>query len=34
MTRLVMVGVFEQFPNIKFVVHHPGALLPLLERRR
>lgn len=33
MTRLVFSGVFEQCPGIKFVIHHAGAFVPLLEKR-
>ncbi|MBM2831348.1 MAG: amidohydrolase 2 [Dehalococcoidia bacterium] len=28
MTRLVFSGVFDRFPNIKFITHHAGAMLP------
>ena len=33
MTRLVMGGVFEKFPNLKFIVHHSGGMVPFLEQR-
>ena len=33
MTRLVFGGVFEKFPNLKFIVHHAGGMVPFLEER-
>ena len=33
MTRLVFSGVFEKFPNLKFIVHHAGGMVPFLEER-
>lgn len=33
MTRLVFSGVFEKFPNLKFIVHHAGGMVPFLEQR-
>jgi len=33
MARLVLSGVLEEFPGIKFIVHHAGSLVPVLEQR-
>ncbi|MFC1945713.1 amidohydrolase family protein [Chloroflexota bacterium] len=33
MQRLVLSGIFREFPNIKFIVHHSGAMIPLVENR-
>jgi len=33
MTRLVMSGIFERYPNIKFITHHCGSLLPFFAQR-
>ena len=33
MTRLVFSGVFDRFPNIKFITHHAGAMLPFNSYR-
>jgi aminocarboxymuconate-semialdehyde decarboxylase len=33
MTRLVFAGVFEKFPNIKFIAHHRGGMIPYLASR-
>jgi aminocarboxymuconate-semialdehyde decarboxylase len=33
MTRLVFAGVFEKFPNIKFIAHHRGAMIPYFATR-
>ena len=33
MARLIFVGVFEKFPNIKFITHHCGAMVPYLATR-
>ncbi|MFC2679091.1 MAG: amidohydrolase family protein [Granulicatella sp.] len=33
MSRLAFAGVFEDFPNLKIVVHHCGAMIPMLEGR-
>ncbi len=33
MTRLVMSGVLEKFPNLKFITHHCGGFVPYLEQR-
>jgi predicted TIM-barrel fold metal-dependent hydrolase len=33
MTRLVFDGIFEKFPNIKFITHHCGAMIPYFADR-
>ena len=33
MTRLVFAGIFEKFPNIKFITHHCGAMVPYFAER-
>lgn len=33
MCRLVFGGVMEKYPNIKFITHHCGAMLPFLADR-
>jgi aminocarboxymuconate-semialdehyde decarboxylase len=33
MTRLVFSGVLEKYPNLKFIIHHSGAMVPFLEQR-
>lgn len=33
MTRLVFSGIFEKYPNLKFITHHCGAMVPYLEQR-
>jgi len=33
MTRLVLSGVLEKFPNLKIITHHCGAMIPYLEQR-
>lgn len=33
MTRLVFSGILDKFPNIKFITHHCGAMLPYFEKR-
>jgi predicted TIM-barrel fold metal-dependent hydrolase len=33
MTRLVYSGILERYPNLKFVTHHCGAMVPYLEQR-
>jgi aminocarboxymuconate-semialdehyde decarboxylase len=33
MSRLVLSGIMEKYPNLKVVVHHCGAMLPLFARR-
>jgi predicted TIM-barrel fold metal-dependent hydrolase len=33
MARLVYGGVFERYPNIKFVTHHMGGMIPYFSAR-
>lgn len=33
MMRLILAGVFEDCPNIKFITHHCGGMVPFFERR-
>ncbi len=33
MTRLVFSGILERYPNLKFITHHCGAMIPFLEQR-
>jgi predicted TIM-barrel fold metal-dependent hydrolase len=33
MLRLVKAGVFAEYPNIKFIVHHAGAMVPFFAER-
>ena len=33
MLRLVTVGTFVDFPDIKFITHHCGAMVPTMEGR-
>jgi predicted TIM-barrel fold metal-dependent hydrolase len=33
MLRLVESGVFNEFPNVKFIVHHAGAMIPFFKER-
>ncbi len=33
MTRLVFSGLFEKHPNLKFITHHCGAMVPYLQQR-
>jgi len=33
MTRLVFSGIFDKHPNLKFITHHCGAMVPFLEQR-
>ncbi len=33
MYRLVKAGVFAEYPNIKFIVHHAGAMVPFFAER-
>jgi predicted TIM-barrel fold metal-dependent hydrolase len=32
-TRLVFSGVFDKYPNLKFITHHCGGMVPFLEER-
>jgi aminocarboxymuconate-semialdehyde decarboxylase len=33
MTRLVFSGILEKYPNLKFITHHCGSMIPYLEQR-
>ena len=33
MSRLVFSGVLERYPNIKFIAHHSGAMIPFFAQR-
>jgi len=33
MTRLVYSGIFDKYPNLKFITHHCGAMVPYFEGR-
>ena len=33
MTRLVFSGVCEKYPNLRFITHHAGGMVPFLEER-
>ena len=33
MHRLVTSGVFNEYPNLKFIVHHCGAMVPYFQKR-
>jgi len=33
MVRLVLSGILEKYANLKFIVHHGGAMIPFLNRR-
>ncbi len=33
MIRLVLSGVLVEYPNLKFITHHAGAMIPFLEKR-
>ncbi len=33
MMRLVLAGIFRDYPNIKFIAHHCGGMVSFLERR-
>lgn len=33
MARLAFSGIFEDFPSLKIVTHHVGAMIPMLEGR-
>jgi uncharacterized protein len=33
MVALALSGVFDKYPNIKFITHHCGAMIPFFERR-
>lgn len=33
MTRLVFSGILEKYPDIKFITHHCGAMIPFFDQR-
>jgi len=33
MTRLVFSGVLERWPDLKFITHHAGGMIPFYEER-
>lgn len=33
MVRLAQAGIFQDYPGIKFITHHCGAMIPFFERR-
>ena len=33
MHKLVMAGIFKEFPNIKIIIHHAGAMVPFFTGR-
>lgn len=33
MTRIVFSGILEKYPNLKFITHHCGSMVPYLEQR-
>lgn len=33
MVRLVFHGVYDRYPNLKLIIHHHGALIPLFAQR-
>jgi predicted TIM-barrel fold metal-dependent hydrolase len=33
MVRIVFAGVFEKYPDLKIIIHHHGALIPLFAER-
>ena len=33
MVRLVFSGILEKFPNLKFITHHAGAMVPFFDTR-
>jgi predicted TIM-barrel fold metal-dependent hydrolase len=33
MVRLVFDGVFDRYPNLKLIIHHHGALIPMFAQR-
>ncbi len=32
-TRLIFSGVLEKYPNLKFITHHAGGMIPFLDER-
>lgn len=33
MVRLIFNGIFEKYPDIKFITHHGGAMVPFFKKR-
>jgi aminocarboxymuconate-semialdehyde decarboxylase len=33
MARLVMSGILEKYPGLKFITHHAGGMIPFFEKR-
>ena len=33
MARLVMSGILEKYPDLKFITHHAGGMIPFFEKR-
>jgi len=33
MTRLVFSGIMDKYPNLKFITHHCGGMIPFFEQR-
>lgn len=33
MVRIVLSGILEKYPNLKFITHHSGGMIPFLNRR-
>ena len=33
MTRIVFAGILERWPNLKFITHHAGGMVPFYEER-
>ena len=33
MTRIVFAGILDEFPNLKIIAHHTGAMIPFFEGR-
>jgi len=33
MTRLAVSGIMEKYPNLKFIIHHGGAMIPFFQQR-
>jgi len=33
MTRLIFSGILEKYPNLKFITHHCGGMVPFFEQR-
>jgi len=33
MVRLILSGIIERYPGLKFITHHAGAMIPFFEKR-